>query len=71
MIVTLQNAKHETEAEFESEMMDHLGEGMLPDIMTWNGRQYVFSTTDWKQAWYVQAFNFAIVEGVTATRIAA
>lgn len=65
MIVTLQNAKHETEAEFESELFSHFPKDGLPDIVTWNGRQYVFLTIEGDSVRYAQAFNCAIVEGVT------
>lgn len=65
MIVTLQNAKHETVIEFNSELFNHFPKDGLPDIVTWNGRQHVFLTIEGESVKYVQAFNCALVEGVT------
>lgn len=71
MTIILQNPKHETEATFESELFGHFPKDGLPDIVTWNGRQYVFLTFEGESVKYAQAFNLALIDGVTVNKVAA
>ena len=67
--IILQSERHEPVAEFESEILSHMQPEMLPDILTWNGRHYIFNTMDDASVTYSAAFQFAIVEGVTARKL--